>query len=287
MPQALELPQSAVIGNAVYIGAQNSHEVLKYDTTVNEWSVLPPCPVKQFGLGHIQGKVITVGGTDDSGKRKRYIGDVYEFDEENKEWKKSNYPMTTTPTWPRVISCDANLIVFSKFRENNVDVFEHTTAQWYTAAPMPFPFYEMQVTVIGDTCYLGGGGGGGLLKNNSIITASMSNLFESLDCQYTQQVWATLPDLPHYASAVTNMGGALITLGGFDGAILSNCNDEIYAYCPRANAWLMIGKLPQAGSSITAEPLPSGEVMLIGGQDVNGEWTRAVYIGTLEMEPTL
>ena len=46
---------------------------------------------------------------------------------------------------------------------------------------------------------------------------------------------------------------------------------------------MKIASLPQACSSATAELLPSGEVMLIGGEDSEGNPLKAVYIGTFNI----
>ena len=42
---------------------------------------------------------------------------------------------------------------------------------------------------------------------------------------------------------------------------------------------MKVASLPQACHSATAELLPSGEVMLIGGWDIKNKWSKAVKIG--------
>ena len=51
MPKILALPQSIVIGGAVFAAACNSHDVLRYETRSDKWSVLSSCSVRSFGLG--------------------------------------------------------------------------------------------------------------------------------------------------------------------------------------------------------------------------------------------
>ena len=60
-------PQSIVIGGAVFVAAWNSHDVLRYETRSDQWSVLPSCPAMWFGLGQLSGKLVTVGGLDGRG----------------------------------------------------------------------------------------------------------------------------------------------------------------------------------------------------------------------------
>ena len=89
--------------------------------------------------------------------------------------------------------------------------------------------------------------------------------------------------MPLYDSALANMGGTLLALGGRESK-LPPPSDTVHAYsASTTKAWLKIASLPQACSHATAELLPYGEVMLIGGGDSKGKWSKAVYIGTLDL----
>ena len=65
-----------------------------------------------------------------------------------------------------------------------------------------------------------------------------------------------------------------MALGGCDDE--GSPNHDIHAYNPSTKSWMIVGSLPQACCSASAELLPSGQVILIGGYDT-------VYIGTLEL----
>ena len=78
------------------------------------------------------------------------------------------------------------------------------------------------------------------------------------------------------------MGGTLLALGG-DESVSSTSSDAIHAYSASTKAWVKIVSLPKACSSATAELLPSGEVMLIGGVDSKWNSLKAVYIGTFNI----
>ena len=265
MPQLLEFPVSVFIGDVVYVARDGSHHVLRYDTRSGQWSALPPCPVKHFGFGQLSGKLVTVGGHD----RRAVVGDVYMYE----EWEKSIPPMSTPRVYPTVVTYHSSIAVCGGYGYCSiVEVFDSDTSQWHTAAPLPVARHSMHVTVINDTCYLGGGRGEG---NKSIMCASLPSLFQSTIPH--NQVWTKLPELPHYGSALTNMGGTLLALGG--SAV--SPSEDIHAYCPNTKAWVKIGSLPQACYGATAELLPSGEVMLIGGMDIR---SRNVYMGTLQLK---
>ena len=49
--------------------ADEVYIVYCYDPSQDNWTTLPPCPVKWFGLGQINGKVVAAGGVNKSDHR--------------------------------------------------------------------------------------------------------------------------------------------------------------------------------------------------------------------------
>ena len=284
MPKTLTFPQSIVIGGAVFVAASNSHDVLRYETRSGQWSVLPSCPVRYFGLGQLSGKLVTVGGGDG----RCAVNHVYTYVQETQQWVKSIPPMPTPRQWPTVITYNSSIAVCGgSGGDRVVEVFNSEAAQWHTAAPLPVACVRvyMQLTIINDTCYLGGGG---LCQTRSIMCASLPSLFQSSSpheqqtSDQQQSVWTVLPDMPLYGSALANMGGTLLALGGGESPSSPPSDAFIHAYSASTKAWVKIASLSQACWGATAELLPSGEVMLIGGWDSKGN-TKAVYIGTFNI----
>ena len=280
MPETLADPQSIVIGGAVFVAAWNSRDVLRYESRSGQWSVLPSCPVWGFRLGQLSGKLVTVGGKDGR------FANVYTYVQETQQWEKSIPPMPTPRNWATVITYNSSIAVCGGEGGGRVvEVFNSEAAQWHTAAPLPVACEYKQLTIINDTCYLGGGG---YRSTRSIMCASLPSLFQSSSpheqqtSAQQQSVWTVLPDTPLYHSALANMGGTLLALGGYETAS-SPPSDAIHAYSASTKAWLKITSLPQTCYGTTAELLPSGEVMLIGGRDSKGKFLKAVYIGTLDL----
>ena len=280
MPQALEFPQSVVMRDAVFVAACNSHDVLKYETRSNQWKILPSCPVRCFRLGQLSDKLVAVGGKD---KKGAVVYRVYTYVQESQhgQWRKLISPMPTPRWWSTVIAYNSSIAVCGGFEGDGVvEVFN---SEWYTAAPLPVACVYMQLTIIDETCYLGGGA---YSSSMSIMCASLPSLFQCSsphEQQTSASVWTMLPDVPLYHTALANMGGTLLALGGTGCESESLPSDAIHAYSASTKAWLEIASLPQACSHATAELLPSGEVMLIGGRDSKGECSNAVYIGTLDL----
>ena len=286
MPETPDFPspQSIVIGGAVFVAERNSHDVLRYETRSDQWSVLPSCPVEGFGLGQLSGKLVTVGGLDG---RLAYVNHVYTYVQETQQWEKSIPPMPTRRQLPTVITYNSSIAVCGGYGGVRVvEVFNSEAAKWHTAAPLPVACAYMQLTIINDTYYLGGGRAPS--SSRSIMYASLPSLFQSSSpheqqtSAQQQSVWTVFPDMPLYCSELANMGGTLLALGGCESAS-SPPSDAIHAYSASTKAWVKIASLPQACSSATAELLPSGEVMLIGGVDSKGISLKAVYIGTFNI----
>ena len=310
MPVTLKWPQSVLIHDTAFVASRsNNYNVLKYDTKSDQWSILSPCPAMNFGLGQLSGKLIAVGGCAEietlSGilgscginEINQGIANVYTYNEENQQWENVIPPMRTPRALPNVVSCGAIFAAFGGIGKNMlVEVFKSKKkGKWFTAAPLPEACAYMQVAVVNDRCYLGGGGL--FISNRSLMRASLPSLFQSHMLPYCQtsseapsaSVWTKLPDMPHYGSALASMGEVLVALGGCkypissDSPSSSSCKDDIHVYCPSTGSWIKIGCLPQACFSATAERLPSGELLLIGGTNSQCNNTMDTYVGTLQL----
>ena len=75
-------PQAVAIGEVVYIGGgetfnhgDDRYIIHKYHSAKDKWSTLPPAPVRLFGMGELNGKLVIVGGKtkQDEVTKKVYI----------------------------------------------------------------------------------------------------------------------------------------------------------------------------------------------------------------------
>ena len=286
------MPQSIVIGNVVFVQPlmidENHLDIHQYSINDNEWSILPRPMVDGFGLGQLSGKLITVGGESEE----IAVGNVYQFNEGNQQWEESAIPPMPTPrALPCVITHQSNVAACGGGNEEEasaaVEVFMSSTSQWHRAAPLPIPCAVTQHTVMQDTCYLGGMVTGFEKPQQGVFSASLSQIFQTLPCDQQPSAlhtWTSLPDQPYVGSALANMGGTLLAIGGGDEQTETEEDQEkettaVHAYCPSTSSWVQVGTTPLPCILSTAQLLPSGQLILIGGFG-----SKKVHIGTLKLQ---
>ena len=269
----------------------DEYNVYCYDPSQDKWTTLPPLPVRLFGLGQVNGKVVAVGGETKSTGNK--TNDVYTYDEQSQRWKQTIPPMPTARHSPGVLSLQSALVVAggrtstSSYYTTAVEIFkaDTCTSQWYLADPLPTRCRNIPLVAIGNTCYALGGFGGS--NRNKALYASVDDLLGNAvpanqtthsGSSDTQSAWKTLPNTPTYQPAAAVLAGNLLAIGGSETSRGGADMKEVYTYSPSTNSWIYISDLPAPRSTTAAAVLSSTEVLVIGGWD--GDRVNTVYKGT-------
>jgi N-acetylneuraminic acid mutarotase len=258
-----------------------------YDSLQNEWSTLPPLNIRYFGLGHINDKLVILGGIKLPPSKER-VNDVYTFVETTGKWKKLHSPMPTARSSPIVFSLENALIVAGgysykdgrKVMENVVEVFKVKESQWYRADELPASLQRVHMfgTVLNTELYLIGGLRVGATYSKVLSTSVTDLVNNAIPSHRKTDIpstnWKILPDTPTNKSAVTSIGGLLITLGGEKKAI--------HMYSPSIDSWVHVGSLPELRLLTTISVLSPMEILMIGGFDGSKD-VNTVYKGTLQL----
>ena len=299
--------KSTVINGKVYCGGGEADRdddyyiVYCYDSSQDNWTTLPPLPVKWCGLGQVNGKLVAVGGdkkSDDS-----TTNEVYTYDERSKKWKQTIPPMPTARCWPDVLSLQSALVVAGGLASDGrytdaVEIFKVDTSQWYTTDPLPTACCLISLVVIGNTCYALGGYMSSCL--NQTLYASVDDLLHNTvpanqtthsDSSDTQSAWKTLPDTPTYRPAAAVLAGHLLSVGGKESLTEDDDEDEfegtakkkVYTYSPSTNSWIYISDLPAPRYAAAVAVLSPSEILVIGGWCDDGR-VNTVYKGTLHLK---
>ena len=297
LPLEMRCAQAVVMGKKVYVGAGDTDKVedmihvFQYTTTRDEWSRLPPHTVSLFAMAQFTGKLITVGGVIPNSD---ITGKVYCFKEESQEWVEFLKPMTTARYCLSVATTQSTIIAsggVTSFRDGKrvvcatVEVYSNETSQWYTADPLPAPYFWMSSVTIADTCYLLGGRDADNMRITTVLYASLTSLIQKATSPTHQSasrtsVWKTLPDIPLNVSTAASLSGNLLAVGGHD---TKTVFPVINVFFPLTNSWVrfMTGDLPQPRLCCTAVQLSSNTMIVIGGLNNQKKPTKTVFIGTV------
>ena len=92
-------------------------------------------------------------------------------------------------------------------------------------------------------------------------------------------IWEKMPDVPYYMTALFSIGNMLLTAGGTHSGTFGNMlsamrvkdakvSADIHLFNPHTNQWLKIGELPEPRMWCACTQLPSGKLLVVGGESV-------------------
>ena len=293
---------STVINGKVYYGGgwrnvygdgDDDFNVYRYDPPQDNWTTLPPLPVRYFSLGQVRGKLVAVGGKKKSSDTP--TNDVFTFDERSRKWKHTIPPMPTARHSPGVLSLQSALVVAGGDTDEAsapytdvVEIFKPDTSQWYSTDPLPTACRDISLTGGGNTCYAIGGYKQ-ISSLNQALYASVDDLFHNAvpanqtthnGSSETRSAWKTLPNTPSYRSTAAMLAGNLLAIGGEETSERDD-KEEVYTYSPSTNSWVYFTDLPEPRYETTVAVLSPAEILVIGGRC--DDRVNTVYKGTLNI----
>ena len=269
MPRVMVRPQSVTVDTVVYIADRNRYSgvILRYDPHTNELTELPHCQYWNFTLTELTHQLVMVGGYEWSTLNTSKTVSVY--DHTQRSWKQPYPPMNTPRNWPAVSTYHQRLVVAGGCDDGftnlaSVEILDTSVhhCQWLSATPLPVSCSEMSAAITHGTLYLLGGSLG-----KQVLSVSLSALTQT-DKPPAQ--WRTLPDTPLERSTAIAVHGSLLAVGGSHGGQRSSA---IHVYDQEKNAWNKVGDLPTERQDCACCLLPSGEILVAGGDVGNYNWT--------------
>ena len=261
--------------------------VMVYDPHSDQWSQLPPYQFELFGMAAVNDQLVLVGGEDHSSKKTNRLG---VWDEMSHQWTEPYPLMRTCRTNPSVVTYEKWLVVAGGYDGralDRVEILDTTTRQWYSAASLPQKYFGMKSALVGDRLYLVGGwyvrGGwdSSIKPTKEVFTVSLSALIwqattpsqlQAASPSATQMLWQTLlPPTPLVHSAALALRGSLLAIGGRDDK--REISSAILLYHP-SGKWVKVGDLPSARKRCVCTLLPSGEFLVLGGEERVGYSAR-------------
>ena len=266
MPQAMWEPQSTVVQDAVYIRGRRggTGDIHRYDPQTQQWTRLPPYKYCYFTLAEVNNQLTVVGGEDVfyPYKTSNEVA-VYSISE---GWVQPYPHMNTPRRYPSVCTYHHHLVVAGGCDGVDlatVEIFDTiSNGQWLSTAPLPLSCNSMSSSIIQDELYLLGGSLG-----KQVLSISLPALTQT---EKPPAQWHTLPNAPLEFSTAIALYGSLLAVGGCHNKQRSSA---IHFYNQKKNMWIKMGDLPTIRDYCTSCLLPSGKILVAGGQDRNG-WTK-------------
>ena len=252
------------------------------DSLNNDWSKLPECPQKDFGLAVVNDILTAVGGSSPT-----YGGCVNRLSSFNgSEWVKIFPPMPTKRVRHTVISTQNYLITAGGVEWgkalSTVEVMDMNTLEWYTAASLPEPVIMMSATVCGGRLYLLGGQYVNNQPTHAVFTCTLDSLIRSCHPPsqtppYTSEagVWQRVADVPVNQSTCTTLNGMVLAVGGRDSD--GNVTAAVHMYDAKSDSWPLVGYMPTARYKFLVVALRN-RIIAVGG-DRGGSMCSTVECG--------
>ena len=287
MPYATNDAKGIVIEGKVYVGGaitdrdEDQYIVQVYDIEGDEWSRLPGCPVRHYGMTAVNNQLVLAGGQDSDDKVSSQIR-VWD----GRSWTTPYPPMPTARYTPAAVGYQQFLVVAGGADSRNddctvVEILDTVTKQWHTATPLPVGCKQLTSAVVDDTLYLLGGFSGG--PNKRVFGISLPTLISHATTKWKllsrPPTWEMLPDAPLNLSTAVSVNNSLLAVGGKDDSN-KRCS-AIHLYNSQTKAWLKVGDLPDTRSMCTCTALPSGELLVLGGIDDKSKKSNKVYVATV------
>ena len=290
--------QSVVIGEKICFGGgfadkeTDKYNVHCYHLKTDEWTTLNYLPVKSFGLGKFNDKLVAVGGITIVGEPSH---NVYTYDETLRSWDTTSIPnMQESRSFPAVLSLPSALVVAGG--EASIEIYTEDTGWYWSDHPLPNSCTDVTLNVAGNTCFALGGNYSREILSSDWFPLALYGPLENLLWDRNKTVpgmaydyrntmispsyrWRNLPGgIQAYSLVATVLARNLLTLGK-----RGNQFDKQLRMVSLTNeSWSEIGQLPDdlQVDSATMTALSSTE-LFVTGKKLSG--FLSVYIGTIEI----
>ena len=153
-----------------------------------------------------------------------------------------------------------------------VELFNTSMNQWLATSSLPRPCDLLTPAIVEDYSYL-------VMYSKQVFCVSLPDIISQSVDQSTASkspaLWCHLPDTLLSCSAAISLRGYLLAMGGrHDNLTIT----DIHLYQPESEQWTKVGDLPNVREYCSCVVLPSGELLVAGGQESYVELTSRVDV---------
>ena len=276
MPGVMELPQSVTVDTVVYIADRGRYSgvILRYDPHTNNFTELQ-YQCWDFTITELTHQLVVVGGLDVS--TLKTTNKVSVWSPSQRSWTHPYPAMNIPRRLPAVSTYHQCLVVAGGCDDSwtdlaTVEILNTSVShyQWLSATGLPVSCRRMSAAITHGTLYLLGGSLG-----KKVLSVSLSALTQNTK---PPAVWRALPDAPLEYSTAIAVHGSLLAVGGSNGGQRSSA---IHVYNQEKNEWNKVGDLPTERTYCACCLLPSGEILVAGGEDRN-DWSSRMDVAAVK-----
>ena len=277
-------PQCVLLHDVLYVGGGDAPleymaTIFMTKTTTEHfvWDVRPT-PTNRYSLTTYHSQLVLVGGLDPY--TEHASNGVWTLSTTGMNWQQSIPEMLTERSRPSAVNTGTPeyIVVAGGVGVGNsyLDIVEvFTGKEWCTVEPPPKPCYYLKWTSHEGKFYLCG---------DYVYSCDSKTFLES--CEQSDgskrpfPLWSNF-QMPFELSSPTSFGQHLISIGGITESLI--CCPDIVAFFPLSQSWVSIGMLPTALYSAASIVLPTGELVVLGG-DTGVSHSARVFKATLRGE---
>ena len=153
-----------------------------------------------------------------------------------------------------------------------VELFNTFMNQWLATSSLPRPCDLLTSAIVEDYGYL-------VMYSKQVFRVSLPDIISQTVDQSTASkspaLWCRLPDTLVSCSAAISLRGYLLAMGGRHDNLTRT---DIHLYQPESEQWTKVGDLPNVREYCSCVMLPSGELLVAGGQESYVELTSRVDV---------
>ena len=276
-PHCVVLERSVYVGGGDTYGGDGEHYIQVFNMKTKQWSRLPRYGYSRFAMTVINHHLTLVGGWHVGRAEVTNLLAVYE--PSSQHWTYPYHPMPTPRDSPAVLMYDIWLLVAGGHGDSHTDLatvelFNTSTNQWLATSSLPTPCGLLTSAIVDNYGYL-------VMNSKQVFRVSLPDIVSQTVDQSTSKspaLWCRLPDTPLSYSTAISLRGYLLAVGGRHD---NYTRTDIHLYQPESEQWTKFGDLPNAREYFSCVVLPSGELLVAGGDESSVRWSSRVDVASV------
>ena len=306
-PRSMSCEYGAAVAHGDTAYFSQRYSVYSYTVPTNKWKDLPPCKHEFFSLAILHSRLTAIGGRQENSFGEYQVSNslFYLSGSLLNTWRELFSPMTTSRSFPGVVTTKTHLVVAGGRSEsydslNTVEIMDTETLQWSTACSLPQVAGHPHVTLCNGYVYVSIYG--------TVYTSAVEDLLRSCEQQASGEslsgstrptrihesisssydkgnrtVWTLLADIPkacYYSASLTTLARHVVVVDtdikslNYNTLLLSSKDSENDHQNGDDGVWCPIGRLPTPRSGAMAAVFPSSQQLLVVG-GVAGQQTSS------------